>query len=364
MSVPLRLLLLEDSALDAELELAELARVGYACDSTRVQMREAFLQALVQPAYDLILADYNLPGFDGMSALSMARAQAPDIPFILVSGGIGEDLATESLKMGATDHVLKTRLERLGPVVTRALAEQTERKRVKQAEQALHEANQRLQAVSARILNIQEDERSRIARELHDQIGQALTAVKIHLQALQRRLPTELSGQLDEGVTITDTALAQVRSLSLDLRPPQLDDLGLVAALRWHLDRQARIAGLEELIEADNLPRRLAPEIETACFRIAQEAITNIVRHSGAKSVRLQLRLDADHFVLTVQDDGGGFDVRAARRRSLEGGNMGLAGMEERAALVGGSLHIGSSTSGGTAVCATFPLRYAMPASR
>src|SRR6201987_5801240 len=124
---PLRILYLEDNAADAELTQETLASDGIACDVVRVETKPGFLRALEQAAFDLILADYSLPSFDGMSALIMARRQSPDVPFIFVSGMMGEEVAIEALKVGATDYVLKTRLSRLVPAVRRALREARER---------------------------------------------------------------------------------------------------------------------------------------------------------------------------------------------------------------------------------------------
>jgi DNA-binding NtrC family response regulator len=152
MATPLKLLILEDNALDAELEVGKLHAAGY--------------------DFDLILADYNLPSFDGLSALRLLRERGLEIPFVLISGTLGEERAIESVKAGATDYVMKARLERLAPVVTRALNDRLERASRRAAQQALRDAHSRLQALSARLLQVEETERRRIARELHDGVGQ------------------------------------------------------------------------------------------------------------------------------------------------------------------------------------------------
>jgi two-component system, NarL family, sensor histidine kinase UhpB len=147
-----------------------------------------------------------------------------------------------------------------------------------------------------------------------------------------------------------------VRQLSLSLRPLQLDDLGLAAALRSHLDRQATLGGFAAHPEIQDFPARLPPEVETACFRVAQEAVNNIVRHARARNVWLQLAVDAERLVLAVRDDGAGFDVEAARRRAALGASLGVVSMAERAALAGGTLRIESAPGQGTSVLAGFPL--------
>lgn len=146
-SEPLHVLILEDSALDAELEVARLEDAGYACQWERVQTREDFLACLQRAEFDVIIADYSMPGFDGLSAVRIVRDLGFDVPFILVSGTIGEEVAVESLKAGATDYVLKTRLERLGRVVRRSLSERDERRQRRQAEARLRRQTALLQTV-------------------------------------------------------------------------------------------------------------------------------------------------------------------------------------------------------------------------
>jgi two-component system sensor histidine kinase UhpB len=154
-------------------------------------------------------------------------------------------------------------------------------------------------------------------------------------------------------VDTIQSTLERVRQLSLSLRPPQLDDLGLAAALRSHLDRQARMAGLASHFDAAGAPHDVPPDTETACFRVAQEAITNVLRHAHARNLWVRLYDDAGRLALSVRDDGAGFDVRAVR-------GLGLAGMEERTALVGGSLELRAAPGQGTVVLAMFPVLRAL----
>src|SRR4029079_11594166 len=157
-------------------------------------------------------------------------------------------------------------------------------------------------------------ERRTIARELHDEIGQALTAVSVNLQNLQGAPDAPDRGEvLEESMAITQQTLRQVRDLSLDLRPSLLDDLGLGAALRWYLERQGQRLGLKIELEDGLQDVRYPAPVETTCFRVAQEAVTNVVRHASAQAVRVALRRNGSHLELVVQDDGAGFDVGAAR---------------------------------------------------
>lgn len=216
----------------------------------------------------------------------------------------------------------------------------------------------RLQSLSQRLIEVQEQERRTIAGELHDEIGQALTIVKMNLQAVHINADrTQAGDRMDECVAVVERALEQVRSLSLDLRPSLLDDLGLVATLRWYVARQARAASFALHFSADEPAGRLTSVLETVCFRIAQEALTNVVRHAQAREVWVQLRCGAAELGLTIRDDGLGFDLAQAEARASRGESFGLLGMRERASLSGGRLSILSAPGQGTVVSAGFPLR-------
>lgn len=214
---------------------------------------------------------------------------------------------------------------------------------------------ERMRALSHQLLQAQEAERRHIARELHDEIGQTLTAVKLNLQSVKQIFPRQVP-RLDESIGVVERALQQVRDLSLDLRPSILDDLGLVPALSWYLDRQAKRAGFVAQLVAAPLAVSLAPDIQIACFRIAQEAVTNVARHARARQVRVELCQQGEELLLTVRDDGIGFDVTAARERATRGGSLGLLGMQERASLLGGEVQVHSEPRHGTEVRARLPL--------
>ena len=219
---------------------------------------------------------------------------------------------------------------------------------------------ERLKELSQRNLVAQEAERRHISRELHDEVGQSLTAIKVNLQSIQRAPEAEaFEPQLLETIAIIDRTLHQVRNLSLDLRPSLLDDLGVVAAIRWYLDRQAQRAGFEAQFLADPPEMRLNPELETTCFRVVQEAITNVVRHAQAKLVRVELRQYENSLDLTIRDDGVGFDVRAARERGAADPSLGLLGMEERVQLMGGQIEVRSDSTQrlGTEIRCIFPFQ-------
>jgi PAS domain S-box-containing protein len=233
----------------------------------------------------------------------------------------------------------------------------TERKR---AELEMRTTENRLKTLSRTLLKKMEIERHYVAYELHDEIGQALTAVKLNLESI-RSLPGNegFDKHLDESVAVIDRALQQVRDLSLNLRPSVLDDLGLMAALRWLVNSMTSKSGLEILFESDEIEPRLSKEIETACFRVAQEAITNVLRHAHASRITVLLQKENHILTLTVSDNGIGFDARSAQARCVSGGSFGLLGMEERVTLSGGSFVVESTLNEGSRIMAHFPLRRA-----
>lgn len=227
--------------------------------------------------------------------------------------------------------------------VTASLSDITRRK--------LAEESQR--AMARRIVAVQEEERRNIARELHDEIGQVLTAVRLDLQRLSAGNDP---ARHQESLTHIDEAIHQVRNLSLDLRPAMLDILGLEAALRWLVDRQTARTGLTPHLATHVAGKRFAPDIETACFRIAQQALTNVVRHAEAKNVWLNLEEQGKQLRLTIRDDGRGFELEEARCRGQRGESFGLLVMRERATLLGGHFEIKSRAGHGTEVEAHLPL--------
>ena len=220
----------------------------------------------------------------------------------------------------------------------------------------------KLQTLSRRLVTVQETERRHIARELHDEIGQSLTVAQLNLQSVLQSAGSEGNAvHLKNSLEAVEQVLEQVRDISLNLRPSMLDDLGLEPALRWYTDRQAALAGLHTDFTTETLEHRLDPVIETECFRIAQEALTNVVRHAHAHNVAVALHARDGRLHLAVQDDGVGFEVTPMREEAVRGASLGLLSMEERAALAGGGLEFKSTPGHGTNVQAWFPLRWQTP---
>ena len=278
-----------------------------------------------------------------------ARRSMIAIPLVANGDVIGEImLVSPRLAHFSADH------EEVAEEVSNHLAIALQNARL--FEQIKHDRT-RLSALSSQLLEAQETERRALAHELHDEVGQALTAVKLNLHRLDRLVANaNASEPLQDCLTIVDGALQQVRNLSLDLRPSMLDDLGLVPALRWYINRHAERTGLQETLHCDPPPQGLAPAAETACFRIVQEALTNIARHAQARRVSITLAQVDATLHLTVQDDGVGFNLEAVGRARTEGTSLGLLGMEERAMLIGGQLTLDSTLGQGTRIDLRVPL--------
>jgi PAS domain S-box-containing protein len=214
-----------------------------------------------------------------------------------------------------------------------------------------------LEALAKQSLSVQEEERTRLSRELHDDVGQSLTALKLLLRRVQQNcshgLATECLRQAREA---TEQVMGDVRAIAYRLRPAQLDELGLMSSLRWHLDKVARPAGLEVVLSGNLGNERLPEALELCCFRVVQEALTNVMKHARASKLEVGLNRRENMVVLTLRDNGIGFDVT---RHYLEPDNLfslGLIGMRERVAAMGGRLEVKSSLGRGTEISAVFPL--------
>lgn len=365
---PLRVLIVEDSEDDAELVCFALREGGYEPVFDRVDNAERMSAALARD-WDLVIADHTMPTFDAPRALRMLQESGKDLPFIIVSGSINEEIAVSAMRAGAHDFIMKDRLTRLVPAVARELREAQGRSERRRAERELkvlearyqdrlQDQAKRLQILSRRLLDAQETERRAVARELHDEIGQVLTAVKIHLQALEQPARNKASASLTlrETIDIVEHAIQLVRDRSMDLRPALLDDFGLVPAIRWYVERHAARAGFKVELNADPHMARVPTGLETACFRIIQEAVTNVMRHAKATEIDIDIENTSDGVRFSIRDNGVGFDVSAARRRALLGGSIGIAGMQERVEFLGGTLDIASAPGTGTHIEVFLPL--------
>ncbi len=224
---------------------------------------------------------------------------------------------------------------------------------LQQSEGKLKEQAERLQILSHELMHIQESERRMLARELHDEIGQALTGLKLSLENAGRLAEKPLRERIEGAAILANGLIARVRNLSLNLRPAGLDDLGLLPALLWHFERYTNQTGLQVDFRHQGLgERRFERDLETVACRIIQEALTNVARHAKTEAVNVRVWVGENSLNVRVEDCGAGFDAKAFE--STRG--SGLSGMEERASIIGGSLLIESQPGRGTQLIAELPL--------
>jgi signal transduction histidine kinase len=350
----LRIILVEDSEPDAELILQTLLDSGMNFSVVTVESREKFEFELSHQLPNIILSDFFLPSFDGSAALEIAKQLAPGVPFIFVTGVLGEEIVIEMLRKGATDYILKTRLARLVPAMNRALRETEQRRENQKAQERLRRSHDQLRALTGNLRFVREEERTRIAREVHDELGQALTGLKLDLawlssktvgeRAVQRKIKA-MSANVDE-------TIVAVRRIATELRPGVLDNLGLAAAIEWQATEFQEKTGIKCEVRIEVKDTIWDREFNTMCFRIFQETLTNIVRH--AKATRVEVRLtQVDHeLVLTVRDNGCGI----SEEEVVHARSIGLIGMRERVAQVGGQVFFFGLPARGTTVTMRVPM--------
>lgn len=266
-------------------------------------------------------------------------------------GKLGRDfdrmrLDVQELMDGLT--AAKADLERRVAERTRELAE---------ANAALRERERVRQELLKKVIRAQEDERRRLARELHDETCQTVTALGVRLAMVSQSTPDPVArAEIDEARQLASHAEEEIRRLMLDLRPSVLDDLGLVSAIQWYAERQLAAHGIAVRFELGALPARLAPEVETALFRVTQEAITNITKHARAERVLVQLGVDGDRLRIEIEDDGAGFDAGGVQPSPADARGLGLLGMRERVELLGGTFRLDTAPGLGTDLTIEVPL--------
>ncbi len=351
---PVRLLHLEDSELDHELMLAHLRRGGLEVVTRRIESESEFFRAL-QHEWDVIVSDYNLPNFSGLLALDLLKAQGRDIPFVLVSGEIGEDTAVEAMRTGASDYLLKNNLTRLVPALMHAIEAAEMRRARERADAELGASKQRLHELAQHLQTSVEMERSAIAREIHDDVGGSLTALKFDLAWIARRADdNEVLARVSGALETVSHAIEASQRIMHNLRPAILEQ-GLVAALQWMAARFERRTGVTCVLRTPPASacaiEQLPAGVPLVAYRAAQEALTNVTKHAQATHVEMDLSVAAGVLSLEVSDNGRGLSqVDLAKARSF-----GIRGLHERARTVGGWVDL-SSGAGGTTLILSVPL--------
>jgi len=464
------ILILEDSLADANLMGIELNEADIAFSARRVETRAEFIKAVEASCPHLILADYHLPAFNGLEALALAQEICPDVPFVIVTGALGEERAVECIKKGATDFLLKDNMTRLPQVVLRALREGQEKYERKQAEQArnrlidilevttdfvgmadlegklvyVNQMGRKLrgykegkyagdlnlsdfhpphiveflrqkaipmamkqgvwsgetiildhqgeeypglqsiiahrdqegkleyfstivrdisllkkaedQAISA-IVRGQDQERKRIARELHDGLGQTLTAASLNLEAVKQKifqLDPAAQQLFHTAFQLILSAIRESREISHNLMPKVIEDFGLIPALENLLNKVRQAADARIRFYHHLSDKKLDYEVELNLFRIAQEALSNILRHANARHISVQLIEHEDTLIYTIEDDGKGFDLEEVKKH---GRGIGLMSMKNRVVSIGGKISIDSAPGAGTIIAIELSLQ-------
>jgi len=362
---------------------------------------EAGLNRLAKGGIDLVLLDFKLPDSEGLETFLRTHAHAPNVAIIPLTAAGDEATALKAIQLGAQDYLFKSSISR--QLLIRSMRYAIERRRGEEALQRAHDeleqrvrertaelssanallseqiaerrrAEDELRKLSHRLVEVQESERRNIARELHDEIGQLLTGLKLALETSNRDLGCDLGLDLgrdlgldpgrepddgakkEQGQTrmIVNELMGRVRNLSLDLRPAMLDDLGLLHALLWHFDRYTAQTGVRVIFNLNGIEaQRLEPEIEIAAYRIIQEALTNVARYAGVSEVKVNVTADAENLFIQVIDQGKGFLPESAL---ASGSSSGLTGMRERAHLLGGTLMMDAAPGAGTKLTALLPV--------
>jgi signal transduction histidine kinase len=358
-AAPIRLLVVEDSELDFELLLATLARDGPRLRAERVEDEAGMRQALDRGPVDAVLTDHNMPRFDSFSALKLAKSADPDLPVLVVSGEMSEELAVAALHAGADDFILKSRLFRVGPALVRSLQAAQQRRAGRAAAVALADSEARLHELARHLESAKEEERRRIAGEIHDDVGSTLTALRFEAVALGKELQARgvQSERLARMLDLIGQVVAASQRVQNKLRPPVLD-AGLVAALQWLVGSFGQRAGLAARFESNREDLELAPDRAAVLYRAAQEALANITKHAQASHVWVQLFVSAQDVSLEIRDDGGGFDPQLLP--SAPG--FGLRALTERARGLGGWVEVSSAPGAGTTFMMSIPVLEAPPA--
>lgn len=482
MSKILRVLIVEDSEDDTLLLVRELQKAGYEVIFQRVDTAEAMAAALDEQKWDIVISDYVMPKFSGLSALKLVQERGADLPYIIVSGNIGEDIAVEAMKAGAHDYIMKDNLKRLIPAIDRELRDAKVRRKRRKAEKAFgaehafrkaleecmiagiaaidlnyqliyanrafcqmvgwsegelaglkppfpdwppeemetitslfqkvisgkapptgkvarlmrrsgerfwaliapapltddqgkttgwvasfyditeqKRAENEIRNLSRLLMEAAEKERKRIARDLHDECGGVLSVLNLGMETLHDNIPEEFENQrkkCSELIRLTRQLVDTIGNIMHQLRPEMLDDLGLIPTLQWDIwDFTVQKPDVKVDFNVLGLKKRLDPQMEIALYRVFQESLHNILKHSGAKCVDVCLTCSYPRVILTVRDDGVGFepDTKAMPSEG-EKSRLGLLGMRERLASLGGTLDIKSERGKGTMIRAELPI--------
>jgi len=345
MNRPLKILHLEDLAADAEMVDRVLRKSKLRFEKKVVIDKPDFLKALREFQPDIILSDHSLPAFNSLEALKITREEGSLSPFILVTATVSEEYAVSVIKEGASDYILKDRLERLPNAVQNAL----DRRRTEEELARQRELQQKL--VMETSIQVQEKEREQIGKELHDNINQILAAAKLYLDIAAKYNDDTQTVALQKCQRNLNLAMEEIRQLSQSLVAPSLGGMGLDQALRKLLENFPLSASLKLNLDTTGYLEDIDNEgIKLTCYRIAQVQLNNIVKHARAKNAAIKLEQVPDRLMLTIHDDGIGFNPEKKT------GGIGLRNIRNRVSFYNGTLEIDSAPGRGCTLIITIPL--------
>lgn len=348
----IRMLHLEDSEVDHQLVKHALRRDGVDFSIVRVDTLVEFEEQVENQPFDVILADYRLPGFTAIDAWNALRQSKHQPPFVLLSGAIGEAAAVDAIRLGFSDYLLKDNINKLGHVVQRAIEVAETRRAKEKADAELAASERRLGELAEHLQTSIEQERAAIAREVHDDIGGALAAVNLDLAWLARHHRDATSAaHITSAMEMLQHALGASQRIMMDLRPPILDQ-GLVAAVQWLGQSFQKRTGIPVAFHANHEKIQVSKAIQLVAYRTAQEALTNISKHAACSAVQMELSDHEQVLTLEISDNGSGLNKPALEKPKA----FGLRGLSERAKTVGGWLDISSRDGAGTSIILSIPL--------
>ena len=353
-----QILFLEDNPDDVELIEHELTEAGMKFMSRRIDNKNQFLKEVIDFRPDIILADYSLTMFNGVQAFRMLKKKNIIVPFILVTGVLSEELALECLKEGIDDFILKSSFKRLPAAIANAIRKKEIEEQKNLFATELKKSHEELRLLVNRHQISIEEERMNIARDLHDELGQVLTALKIDIAMLRKRLTAgkKVDEQMinDEFTSISKTVdkiATSAKQISAGLRPEALDDLGIFEAIEWQVLEFEKRNKITCQLQLPNESPELTKELSIALFRIVQEGLTNVARHAFADRVQIDLDFRDNVLFLEILDNGKGIEEEKIRSSK----SLGIIGLRERVQLLQGQFFIGKAKDGGTKVSIMIP---------
>lgn len=349
---PIQLLHLEDSLVDHQIVVRALQRQGLAFGIRRVETLAAFEEATRSTPFDLILADYRLPGFTALDAWDALQRQPTQPPFVLLSGAIGEAAAVDAIQLGFSDYLLKDDINKLAHVVARAIEVFEVRRAKERADAELAASERRLAELAEHLQSSIEQERAAIAREVHDDIGGSLAAVKFDLAWLARHHKDDPTAQhIGSALEMLQHALGASQRIMMNLRPPILDQ-GLAAAVQWLAQSFQKRTGIPTAFHPAHDHFSVGKDIQLVAYRTTQEALTNISKYAECSAVSIELTDGEGVLTLEITDNGRGLGKTELDKPKA----FGLRGLHERAKTVNGWLDISNRGGVGTSIILSIPL--------